>query len=438
MRRLFLIAVAACLGLLAFGLFAFQWVSAPTTLRIAVGPMGSDDTRLIVAVMQELAREREAIRLKLVLTDGTAASAAAIEDDTADLAIVRTDVAMPAMGQTVAIMHRDAALMLSTEHKGISKVSGLWGRNIGVLRRQQANTRLLETILGHYEIPRDSITTVRLNSPDEVEDALRSNRIDAVLAVGALGTATLNETVAAAVRAGVGPPVFIPVGEAAAMAQRLPVFEPFEIVRGTFGGSPPRPPETVTTLGVSHRLVAHTKLDENLVSEFTRLLFAMRPGLSKDIPLANRIEQPDTAKGSALPVHPGAAAYYEGQVLTFFERYGDWFYLGVMVVSILGSAAAALASAAGDRSRVRTMALLDQLLRIIQRARVAESEDQLRALETEADQVLATALGKAGRDTMDQTVMVAMFLGLDQARRAIHEQRLILEARHAALPHAAE
>ncbi|HEX2724666.1 MAG TPA: ABC transporter substrate-binding protein, partial [Beijerinckiaceae bacterium] len=227
MRRLFLTTVATCLALLALGLFAFQWVSAPTTLRVAVGPMDSDDTRLMVAVMQTLARERESVRLKLVLTDGTAASAAAIDDDTADIAVVRTDVGMPTKGQTVAIMHRDAALLLSTEHKGISKVSGLWGRNVGVLRRQQANTRLLETILNHYEIPKDSVTTVRLTSPDEVEQALRSNQIDAVLAVGALGTAVLNETAAAVVRAGGGPPVFIPIGEAAAIAQRLPVVEPF-------------------------------------------------------------------------------------------------------------------------------------------------------------------------------------------------------------------
>jgi TRAP transporter TAXI family solute receptor len=437
MRRLFLTTVAACLAALALGLFAFQWVSAPSTLRVAVGPMDSDDTRLMVAVMQNLAREREGVRLKLVLTDGTAASAAAIDDDTADLALVRTDVAMPTKGQTVAVMHRDAALMVTTEHKGISKVSGLWGRNVGVLRRQQANTRVLETILNHYEIPKDSVTTVRLTSPDEVEQALRTNQIDAVLAVGALGTAVLNDTVAAVMRAGAGPPVFIPVGEAAAIAQRSPLFESFEIVRGAFGGTPSRPPETLTTLGVSYRLVAHTKLDEDVISEFTRLLFAMRPALSKDIPLANRIEPPDTAKGSALPVHPGAAAYYEGQVQTFFERYGDWFYLGVMVLSILGSAAAALASAASDRTRTRTMALLDQLLRIIQSARTAQSEEQLQALEAEADQVLAAALGKAGRDAMDQTVMVAMFLGLDQARRAIHEQRLILEAQ-LSLSHAAE
>jgi hypothetical protein len=107
------------------------------------------------------------------------------------------------------------------------------------------------------------------------------------------------------------------------------------------------------------------------------------------------------------------------------------------VLSIAGSALAGLASAASGRSRSRTMALLDELLGIIHKARRAASEQELQALEAAADGVLATALGKAGRDGVDQTVMVAMFLGLDQARRAIHEQRLILEAREA-LPHAAE
>jgi hypothetical protein len=164
----------------------------------------------------------------------------------------------------------------------------------------------------------------------------------------------------------------------------------------------------------------------------------MRPSLAKETPIANNIEEVETAKGSALPVHPGAAAYYEGEVQTFFERYGDWFYLGVMVLSIIGSGLAGLASAATSRSRSRTMALLDQLLGIIHDARRASSEGELKALEAAADGVLATALGKAGRDGVDQTVMVAMFLGLDQARRAIHEQRLILEAQDTALAQAAE
>ena len=30
------------------------------------------------------------------------------------------------------------------------------------------------------------------------------------------------------------------------------------------------------------------------------------------------------------PVHPGTIAYSEGETKTFFERYGDWMYIGIM------------------------------------------------------------------------------------------------------------
>jgi TRAP transporter TAXI family solute receptor len=439
MHRSILIGIAAFLASVALALFGVQLWSAPTTLRIAVGPMNNnEDLRLVVAASQQLAREREPVRLKLVLTDGVAASADAVDEDKADLAIVRSDVRMPLKGQTVAIMHRDAALLMTTGSSGISKVSGLWGRNVGILRKGPANQRLLETVLTHYGVPHESVPTVLLESPQEVEEGLRSKRFDAVLVVGPVTAPLVTDTVAAVARAAEGSPVFIPIAEADAIAQRSPVFDELEVVRGTFGGSPPRPPDTIETLGVSHRLVAQAAADDGHISELTQLLFHMRPSLAKETPIANNIEEVDTAKGSALPVHPGAAAYYEGEVQTFFERYGDWFYLGVMVLSIIGSGLAGVASAASSRSRGRIMALLDELLGIIHKARSARTDQELKALEADADRVLAMALGKAGRDGVDQTVMVAMFLGLDQARRAIHEQRHILQGQDPALAQAAE
>ena len=141
MRREFLIALAISLAVLAGGLVVYQWTAAPTTLKVAVGPMGSENTRLVVALQQYMARERSTVRLRLVLTEGVDASAKAVEDDKADLAIVRTDVAMPVKAQTVAIMHRDAALLMTTPESGISKVSGLYGRNVGVVARSRRTAR---------------------------------------------------------------------------------------------------------------------------------------------------------------------------------------------------------------------------------------------------------------------------------------------------------
>jgi TRAP transporter TAXI family solute receptor len=440
MRRPGLITLAVGLAVLGLGLLAYQVMSGPTTLRVAVGPMGSEDTRLMAAAAQYLNRERASVRFRLVLTEGLAGSAEALDEDKADLAVVRTDVAMPLKGQTAAILHRDAAVLIAPERARIAKIADLRGRTVGIVRKLPANARLLETVLAHYDIPRDSVATVMLPSPAEVEEALRAGRIDAVLALGTLSGRSVAETVAAVVQAGGGPPVFIPITEAEAIAQRSPMFESFEIVRGAFGGTPPRPAESVATLGVGHRLVAQAKLDDNAVSEVTRLLFAMRPTLSGEVPLANRIEGPNTSKSSSLPVHPGAAAYYDGEVQTFLERYSDWIYLVAMVGGILGSAFAGLLGQASARKRSRTMMLLDELMGIVRHARAAAEVAELDALEVEADQVLASALARAGDGEVGETLMVAFFLGLDQARRAIHERRhhLAEAEAEAPLPQAAE
>ena len=429
MRRHLLIALAAVLAVVALSLLGYQWSQAPTALRIAVGPMGSEDTRLVVAAAQHLARERQTVRLKLVLTEGVAASAQAIDDDKVDLAIVRSDVAMPLRAPTVAIMHRDVALLMTLPHSGISMVSGLRGRTVGILRNLPANRAVLETVLDQYGVPKDSVSMVMLNSAAEAEEALRVKRVDALLAVGSVTGDVVTEAVAAAAQAGEAPPVFIPIAEADAISQRRPAFEELEIVRGSFGGTPPRPPERLETLGVSHRLVAQERLDDNVVAELTRLLFAIRPSLASEVPLANRIEAPETAKGSALPLHSGASAYYEGEVQSFFDRYGDWFYLLIMALSILGSGAAGLASSAASRSRARNIALLSELLSIVRDAHDAENEGALEALDRRADEILAAALAKAGSGGIDNAGVAAFTLGLDQARRAIAERRKVLIAR---------
>jgi TRAP transporter TAXI family solute receptor len=437
MHRTLFTMLAAVLALVGVGLVGWQWLGQATTFRVAVGPLTGEDTRLVAAITQYLTRERASVRLKLVLTEGVAGSAEAIADDKADLAVVRSDVAMPSKAQTLAIMHRDAAVLMTTEAAGVAKIGDLQGKTIGIVRNMPANERLLETALAHYEIPRNEVETVFLTAPAEVEAALQARRVAAVLVVGTQSGRTMTETIAAVMKAGGGPPVFIPVGEADAIAQRFPTLESVDVVRGAFGGTPPRPAESLKTIGVSHRLVGLASLDENKVAELTRLIFAMRPAISAEVPLANRIEGPDTSKSSSLPVHPGASAYYEGEVQTFFERYGDWFYLVVMVGSIIGSAIAGVASSAARRSQARDLARMNELLEIVHKARDSHSPEELDALEREVDDILGAALLKAGAGRLEGSSVAAFTLGLDQARRAIAERRAMVTLAPR-LSHAAE
>jgi len=114
-------------------------------------------------------------------------------------------------------------------------------------------------------------------SVSELARAIERKEIDAVFAVGVPGSDGLTEAVNAVAVAGHGQPVFLPIAEAKAIAQRSPAFEGIEVMRGAFGGAQPKPAVDFDTLGVSTRLVARNKLSNEMAGDVTRLMLAARP-----------------------------------------------------------------------------------------------------------------------------------------------------------------
>src|SRR5438270_3251487 len=84
-----LVVFAAAAGVLYLAL-------QPVTLRIAVGPPGSDDQKLIQALGQSFARDKSHVRLAPITTEGAAESIALLKDGKADLAAARGALETPA------------------------------------------------------------------------------------------------------------------------------------------------------------------------------------------------------------------------------------------------------------------------------------------------------------------------------------------------------
>jgi TRAP transporter TAXI family solute receptor len=74
---------------------------------------------------------------------------------------------------------------------------------------------------------------------------------------------------------------------------------------GTYPGIDP-----VETVAVPNYLVTREDADPHLVAEFTRLLFASRAELARDVPLASGLDVRGAIYTSPLPLHPGAQRYY--------------------------------------------------------------------------------------------------------------------------------
>ncbi|PZU82700.1 MAG: C4-dicarboxylate ABC transporter substrate-binding protein [Chelatococcus sp.] len=415
-------ALAGLLAIAGITASLFYFLSQPRTLRLAVGPLGSEDARMAAGFVQGLNREKAPIRIRLVLTEGSAESAARVDADEADLAIVRPDIALPAKADTALITRRSYPFFITSRESGIGRIADLRGRRVGVVRSLSGNADLLARVLAHYEVRAEQVEIVGL-APDEIVPAAREHRIDALFAIDAVGSRASYEGLARLRSAWGEDPVLIPIREADAISARDRTLETGEIVRGALGGDPPRPSENLQTIAVTSRLMAAQSLDDDLVGELVKELLGLRLTLAAELPSIQGLEAPATDKDAPLPVHSGAAAFIDGEQETFFERYGDWIYLGVMGLSMVGTGGAALLGRESAARRRRAMAGLDDLLALLPGIRTASDEIELTRLAREADMILTRVLSDFAKGDLDGSGLAAYRLVMDQVGRAVAERQ---------------
>ena len=102
----FLLLAGALLTFAAFAACAFLLLR-PATLRIAVGPPGSENQKLVQALAQAFAREGSPVRLTVISTSGPSDSIGLIRTGGTDLAVARADDEMPNGIGAVAILRKN-------------------------------------------------------------------------------------------------------------------------------------------------------------------------------------------------------------------------------------------------------------------------------------------------------------------------------------------
>jgi TRAP transporter TAXI family solute receptor len=435
---------------LAAGLLIFAAVVAasflllrPVTLRIAVGPPGSDDQKLIQALAQTFAREGHSIRLTPVTTEGAAESIALLGSGKADLAVARGDFDLPANAESVAILRKNVVVLWSPSGlptKGSKKppapkvkaIDDLAGHRVGVIGRTQANVTLLRVILKESGVDPDKVAITQF-ATGQIAELARDPAIDAFMAVGPLDSKITSEAIAVTARAR-GEPKFLPIDVSESIAKKHPLYEAEEIPGSSFNSSPARPDDKIDTVSVNHLIVAPHSLSETSVGAFTRQLFAVRPQLAREIHGAAKIEKPDTDKDASLPAHPGAAAYIDGTERTFLEKYSDYMWGALLVFSGLGSALAWLRHYLKRDEREQNTQHREKLLQMISRVREADSLEELAAMQREADDILRETLDCYDDGVIEEGDLSAFGLVLEQFHHAIVERRNEIGVTAADLP----
>jgi TRAP transporter TAXI family solute receptor len=429
-QRMLFVTLAGILAIVGTLAGSYYYAMRPEILRIAVGPANSDDLKVVQALTQAFGQAHSQIRLRPIQTEGAGASAKALEEGKADLAIIRGDLDVPKNAQAVATLRKNVAVLWvppPAKGKGkksgakITKIAQLAGRRIGVVGRTPANVGLLKVILQQYGVDPNKVEIVQVPAA-EAADAIRNQKADAYLAAGPVNSKITTDAITASTRDG-GVPTFLAIDSAEAIAQNHPVYEASEIPAGAFGGSPDRPDDEVKTISFSHHIVARKGLSESTVAAFTRQLFAIRQSLLAEFPLAAKIETPDTDKDAAIPVHPGAAAFVDGEEKTFLDRYSDYIWWGLMGLSAMGSAGAWFAGYLKKDERNSNTTLRERLLDMIAAARRSDAAEELDGLQSEADDILRDTLHAFDHGAIDEGSLTAFNIVLDQFHTAVADRR---------------
>ena len=217
-RKMMFITLAGILAVIGAVVGAYYFAMRPVTLRIAVGPAGSDDLRVVQALTQAFAHARGYVRLRPLQTDGASASAKTLADGNADLAIIRGDLDVPKNAQAVATLRKNVAVLWvppAAKGKGkkagpkITKIPQLAGRRVGVVGRTEANVNLLKVILRQYGIDPNKVDIVQFPAA-EAADAIRNQKADAYLAAGPVNSRITADAISASTRDG-GTPTFLAI-----------------------------------------------------------------------------------------------------------------------------------------------------------------------------------------------------------------------------------
>ena len=403
------VLLAGVIGLASgASLLAYRYYTRPITLSVAVGSIDGESARAMSAFASRLAATNAPVRLKVIDSGTVLGAAQAFAAGKADLAVVRGDVGDLSQAQAVVVVSHMVVLVVAPPGSAIDSIDKLKGRRVGVFGGE-TSSRIDDALSKEYGLDRAKVFK-DIPLPD-ARRALQSKEVNALLVVIPLTEKYLSLVRDMFQQGSKALPVLVPIDSAGAIAQADRAYESFEVPKGTLRGSPPVPEDDLTTLRTTLYLVANKKLGTDLIASLTKTIMRVRRELLAEQPIFAQIATPNTDADAYLPLHPGAAAFYNGTQQSFMDEYGNWIYLTPMA---LGGAATVLAAAwkfLGLGGPANRQGPLDSLYALGRRIRSADTEAELSEIEEEIDGILKAqrARSASGDETAvdDATLNVA-------------------------------
>jgi hypothetical protein len=166
-------------------------------------------------------------------------------------------------------------------------------------------------------------------------------------------------------------------------------------------------------------------VNNSTITDLTQSLVDVRRDLLSQYPILAQAAAPSTDADALIPIHPGAATYYNGNQQSFLDKYDDKLYYGSLLLGSLISIIVAAWRFAGSGNTPQSM--LEPLYEVGNEIRGAKSEAQLEEIEKRIDDILKSELARnANGEGADSPEMAALSLTAHRLQYLMSYRRIVL------------
>lgn len=401
MRLMWIILLA---GLALCAVFAGWWLYndsfKTTTLTVAAGKKGGDSYVLMTEVSEVLKRHNPRVKLDIRESRNSSVSISMINANQVDLAAIQSNTPAYTSVNLVADLFPDYFLLITRRDSDLMEISDLRNRRIAIPEDGSAGSLSFWSVIDHYKVPPESFASFSMQR-EKGAKAFLSGFMEAFFFVGSLRDPFLLSFIEEAGLRGIELK-FISIDQASAMALKRPFLKPVTIVRGAFDGAMPLPDREVVTPSLNRMLVASSTADEEAIYELVKTVFENRLDLLIRMALSSAIQDPRQGASASLPLHPGAARFYDRDQPSFLQENAEPMALLVTILAMSISALVALRRNMSARAKNRADVYNDILLEVASRARDCDDVEELRQMRNELGSVLEKVVNALDRDAVTE------------------------------------
>jgi len=151
-----------------------------------------------------------------------------------------------------------------------------------------------------------------------------------------------------------------------------------------------------------------------------------RRDLLGEMPILAQVAAADTDQDAYLPVHPGAAAFYNGTQQSFLDKWGNAIFLAPMIFGALLSVAAAAWKFLRADDLGHDDQALDALYAVGHGIRTTQTESELSEIERKIDNILQNQRARARAGDENALDVTTLNVAAHRLQNLIHDRRILI------------